>query len=227
MELTEKHLSDYKELFKKEYGKELTDQEVFEGAHNLLGLVEILYDGHLKELSRKKKLESFPKGFHLEGSYSCHICGNSMTNEQTWYDKNGMECMTCQKGINRKEIPTSVARDSDSWYSKYDLERDFCLKGAVLKSWIKSGILKVRTITNDSGRVHIQLFLIKDNKGFLPPKKLVESRLVKEVRDGQDWYHSEPWYKFGDPYKHLKGYKIMDYLRLIHKEEGEDSRLFS
>lgn len=228
MQLTDKHISEFKELFKKEYGKELTDQEAFESLHNLMGLMEVLMDGFTEDQKRKKRLETSPKGFHLEGNgYTCFICGSSISNEETWYDKHGIKCLTCQKAINKKEIPASAASNKDSWYSKHDLEYYFCLKGPTLTSWIKSGLLKSRTVSNDGGSIHAKLFLIKDNKGFLPPKKLVESHQVKEVRDGQDWYHSEPWYKFGDPYKHLKGYKIMNYLRLIHKKDGEDSRLFS
>lgn len=61
--------------------------------------------------------------------------------------------------------------------------------------------------------IHSRIFLIKDNKGFLPPKDLVESKMVKETREGKDWFHSEPWYKFVDPFEHLKDYEIMDYMR--------------
>ncbi len=47
------------------------------------------------------------------------------------------------------------------------------------------------------------------------PKKLVESRgVIKEI-DGEEWFGTEPWYKFVDPYEHLKDYKIMDYIKLI------------
>jgi hypothetical protein len=58
-----------------------------------------------------------------------------------------------------------------------------------------------------------QLFLIKDNKDTLPPKKMTESKMVKETKDGKDWYRSEPWYRFVDPFEYLKGYKIMDHMR--------------
>jgi hypothetical protein len=33
------------------------------------------------------------------------------------------------------------------------------------------------------------------------------------------WSHQEPWYKFFEPFEHLKGYKIMDYMRLVPPEE--------
>jgi hypothetical protein len=145
--------------------------------------------------------------------YTCFICGNHTQAGGNWYDKWGIKCTTCQRAIDRKEIPASLAKNKDSWYSKYDLESHFNLKGPILRDWIKKGIIKMRIITNDGKGVHTQLFLIKDNKDFLPPKKLVESHLVKETKDGKDWYHSEPWYKFVNPHEHLKGYKILEYIK--------------
>jgi len=222
MQLTEKQLQDYKDLFKKEYGKDISDQEAYDGAYNLVGLMQILMDGYLEDQKRKRRLETEPKGFHLEGiGYTCFVCGASVSNEESWYDKHGIKCLVCQRSINRKEIPASVASNKESWYSKYDMERCFCLKAPMLREWIKAGILKERKVTNDGKGVRVQLFLIKDNKDFLPPKKLVEDQMVKEARDGEDWYHTEPWYRFGDPYEHLKGYKIMDYLRIVSLKDDK------
>ncbi len=42
--------------------------------------------------------------------------------------------------------------------------------------------------------------------------------MIYEERDGQMYFHSEPWYRFVDPYKHLKEYKIMDYLQVVPVE---------
>lgn len=128
--------------------------------------------------------------------------------------------MICQKAIDRKEIPGSLAKNKDDWYSKYDLESRFCLKGSALKKFVKEGILKSRVVKSEGNRVHVELFLIKDNKDTLPPKKLTESHMVREDKDGTTWHHMEPWYRFVDPYEHLKGYKIMDYLRVVEKGEN-------
>jgi len=168
---------------------------------------------------RKRKLREFPKGFHLEGiGYSCAICSNSVSNEETWYDKWGIKCLICQKAIDRRTIPGSAAKNKDSWYSKYDLESDFNINRHALNRFIKQRILKPRIVPNASGQPHAYLFLIKDNKDTLPPKKLIKSELVKETIDGKEWFHSEPWYKFVDPHEHLKGYKIMDHLKVIKEE---------
>ncbi len=216
MELSNERIQEMKDLLEKNKGRKFTWQEASEEAHNLAGLAELCFDLWKKDIQRKKKLKEFPKGFDLESDgYSCSICRYSAS----WYDKHGIKCMTCQKAIDRKEIPATLGKNKGSWYSRYDLQSYFNIKGPTLNSWIKKGILKARNITNTDNKVHLQVFLIKDNKDTLPPKKLVESHMVKETKDGKDWYHSEPWYKFVDAHEHLKSYKIMDYLRVVPLEE--------
>ncbi len=204
---------ELKAILEKEHGREFSPDEIADCQRRLEGLAEICFDAWKEECRRKKKLEESPKGFQLDSyGYTCAICKNGTPVGENWYDKYGIKCKICQGSVDRKEIPASLAKDDECWYSKYDLESSFNLKGPKLRSWIKKGIIKARTVTYDGKGVHIQLFLIKDNKGFLPPKNLVKSQFVKVTKDGQGWYHSEPWYKFVDPFKHLKGYKIMEYM---------------
>ena len=173
-----------------------------------------------KEKVREEKLKANPKGFHLEGaSYTCFICGDHTPEGDNWYDEYGIKCLICQKAIDEGEIPASLARDKDSWYSKWDLERYFNLKSPALRKWVKDGIIQVRTVSNFGKGVHTELFLLEDNMGFLPPKKMLESHSVEEKKDGKTWYHSEPWYRFVDPFKHLKGYRIMEHMRVVPPEE--------
>jgi hypothetical protein len=220
MELSEKRIQEMKDLLEKEKGKEFTWEEASEAAYGLARFADLMFDCWQEDCRRKKKLEENPKGYVLDGvGYTCFICGSGTQAGKNWYDKHGIKCSICQAAIDKKEIPASLAKNKESWYSKYDLEHSFNLKAPVLRKWIKEGIIKARTVTHDGKGTHVQLFLIKDNKGFLPPKKMVESQMVKETKDGQDWYHSEPWYRFVDPHEHLKGYKIMDHLR-VTKSEG-------
>lgn len=174
-----------------------------------------------KEKARAEKLAENPKGFHLEGTgYTCFICGTSTPQNDNWYDKWGIKCLACQWAIDHNEIPASLAKNKESWYSKYDLERAFNIKSPTLRKWVKDGILKSRTVSHYGKGVHYELFLTKDNKGFLPPKKLIKSCSVSEEKDGKVWHSSRPWYQcVKDPFEHLKGYKIMDYMRLVPPEE--------
>ena len=212
----------------KEGGREYSMDEVAEAGRQLVGLAQFCVDGWYEDQRRKRKLKKHPKGFTLEGvGYTCFICGQGTQKDENWYDKWGIKCLVCQDAINRKEIPPSLAKNKESGYSKYDLERAFKLKGKVLNSWVREGILKARVVTNRGKGTHCMLFLIKDNKGFLPPKKLVESRGVKEVKeDGKEWYSSRPWYYFVDPWEHLKDYKIMDYMKVPDEDKEKIEKKF-
>ena len=89
---------------------------------------------------------------------------------------------------------------------------------------MKNDVLKARIVPNESGRPHAYLFLIKDNKDFLPPKKLTESQGVSwEDKDGKTWFRSEPWYKFHkDALAVIKDYKISNYLEITRPGTEDD-----
>ena len=189
--------------------------EAEEGARNLTNFVKLLYDQAVIDKKRQIKLEKEPKGFTLEGKgYTCAICRRSISDEEAWYDKWGIKCLICQKAINKRIIPGSVAKNDNTWYSEYDLNDRFGINKHAMRKFFKEGILKPRIVPSNSGKPYVYIFLIKDNKDTLLPKKLTESQLVKEVKeDGKEWFHSEPWYRFVNPFKHLEGYKIIEYLK--------------
>lgn len=213
MQLPESAIKEFQVIWKKEYGKDLSYDEAAQSAHSLISLLEICREGHIEELRRKDKLKEFPNGYIInDRGYPCSICNQRTGDEGAWYDKYGFKCSTCQKGIDKKQIPASMAKKEEAWYSCYDMESRFNIKKPTLRKWIKADILKARSIMREDGSTHVQIFLIKDNKDFLPPKNLTKSELVQEDVDGKTRVHSEPWYRFVDPFKHLEGYKIMDYM---------------
>ena len=215
MPLSDKDIQDMKDLLEEKECREFTWDEAADAARNLAGFAKLLFDCWQDDQRREAKLVEHPKGFALDGAgYTCAVCGNGTAVGENWYDKWGIKCATCQRAIDRKEIPASLAKRRDSWYSRFDLESSFNLKGPTISAWVRKGILRARTVTGDGGGVHAELFLLKDNKGFLPPKKLVGHRLVSEERAGKTWHRSEPWYCFVDPREHLKGFGIISYLRV-------------
>ena len=172
--------------------------------------------------SRAKRLLESPQGFRLDGTgYSCRICGNGTPQGDNWFDAHGIKCLVCQKAIDEGEIPPTVASDRDSWYTKYDFESLFNVKSQTLRKWVRQGIVKPRDITYYGKGSHYQLFLIEDNKDFLPPKKMLESRRGHTQEEGPANSHMYPWYRFVDPKEYLKGYKIMDHLRVTDGEENK------
>jgi hypothetical protein len=170
----------------------------------------------------EKKLDENQKGFHLDGTgYTCAICGEATPKDDNWYDKWGIKCLVCQWAIDHKGIPPSLAKNKDSWYKKYDFERYFNVRTQTLNKWVRNGVVKARRVSKYGEGVHTEVFLIKDNKDFLPPKKLLESKRGRVLVDGKEEVRMLDWYCFGDPKEILKNYKIMDYLRIVPPEEME------
>ena len=93
------------------------------------------------------------------------------------------------------------------------------MKGQTLNKWVHNGIVKPRIVSRYGKGEHAQVFLIKDNKDFLPPKKLLESKRGKLAGQSESESRLYPWHCFGDPHEILKEYKIMDYLRVVPPEE--------
>ncbi len=221
MSLSKKAIEDYKNIIQKERNIEITYEEASDGANRMLGLIELLMKFKVEEDARKEKLKEFPKGFELGGrGRTCFICKDSNYGDGTnWYDKYGLKCMSCQASIDRGEIDPELIKDDKDWYSKYDLESIFNLKAPTLRSWVKQGILKERSLMGFGNRAHVRLYLIADNKDFLPPKYMVKPEIVRYEKDDKVYSTLEPWYKFVDPHEHLKGYKIMDYVTVGIKDE--------
>ena len=123
--------------------------------------------------------------------------------------------MTCQEAVNAKIIPGSVAKNKESWYSKTELGTYFNIRGADLSRYIKQSILKDRIVYGKEKKIHRQLFLIKDNKDVLPPKKILKSRMVKVMHKGEEYSTHENWYEYMDEklLKKLAKYKIIECLK--------------
>ncbi|PJA87317.1 MAG: hypothetical protein CO141_00120 [Candidatus Moranbacteria bacterium CG_4_9_14_3_um_filter_42_9] len=183
MEISDEKIKEFQEIYKKEYGKELSWKEAAEGARSLLGLAQIAYDSYKEDCFRKRKLKDHPKGFHLDDgkTYSCRICRESISNEQTWWDEGGIKCLHCQKALDKKIIPKSVCKDDESWYATWEFDYYFKIKSPTVRKLVRQGKLKSRTVPNINGGEHFELFLIKDNIGVLPEKP--ESYLVKDEQD--------------------------------------------
>jgi len=189
--------------------KEFNWDKAADMADRMLEIARVMMPIKQEDERRERKLKESPKGFHLEGSYSCAICSDYCSDEATWYDQYGIKCMECQQAIDRGEIPPSCAKDKESWYSAYDMEEAFNAKSATVRRWIREGVLKSRPIKRGL------LLLIEDNKDTLPRKELVKDPWIhEETDDGRVMSHCKSWHSFVDPFKHLKGYKIMDHLEM-------------
>lgn len=174
-----KAVQEFKQIFKKEYNKELSDKEAYESAQNLLNFFEIIYGISKKEYLRKQRLKKEPKGFHLENGkfYSCLICKQTTPGEQAWWDKYGTKCMNCQRNLNKKILPKRLLKGkfpTDNWYVSWQLKDKFGIHPATLKKLVREGKLKSIKLKNKEGWIYHEIFPRDKNKEYLKTFKQIK-----------------------------------------------------
>lgn|SRR3989338_1542513 len=167
MQISNERVQDFKEIYKKEYGKELSDKEAFEAAQNLANFAELLYGCAQRDHRRKLKLEEHPNGYHLPDGecYSCRICGNSISGKETWYRDYGITCLICKKAIDGEVIPMNAVTDLDSWYDSRELKDKFGIHPSTARKMIRTGELQARIIKNGECD-YFCVFLKEENLNF-------------------------------------------------------------
>ncbi|MFA6528058.1 MAG: hypothetical protein WCT46_00785, partial [Candidatus Gracilibacteria bacterium] len=172
MSLPEKAIKEFQEIYNKKNEKKMSFDEASEAAHNLEGLVRLLYDSALRDVRRNERLKKEPKGFHLDDGegYTCPICKYTMSYQETWYDKRGMKCIHCQKALDKHVIPVSVLKNDKSWYSMHDFSYYFGIKSQSIRKLVRLGELKSRIIYGPNDSIRAEIFLIKDNLDVLGGK---------------------------------------------------------
>jgi len=165
MQISNKSIQEFKRIYKKSYGKDLSDSEARESAQGLLMFCQIAIDGYIDDKKKQAKLKMYPKGFHYEDSkiYSCLMCKANICNEEVWYDKYGQKCLDCQDNLDKKRIPKMAFKDRDTWYSYISLEYDFGIKKKDVNRLIKEGKLIKRDFVNRIGNSYFSIFMKKDN----------------------------------------------------------------
>ncbi len=219
MSLSEKAIKEFQEIYKKEYGKEITYEEAAEAGRNLVGFFKILYDGHVAELRLKEKLKESPKGFSLmDGkTYNCGICHASIKDEQLWYDKWGKKCLACQDAVNKRKIPGKICYNDKYWYATWEFETYFKLKSPTVRKLARQGVLNARVVPKSG----FEVFLLKENADALPPKDILKYVPVP-VEGKERTVTMTPWYEIYDPKKVLEKFKIWPYL-VAFTEESKKS----
>lgn len=165
-EITQKQIEEYKKIYKKEYGKELTDEEARETGQNLVRFAELIIEQMKIDHYRKKRMEKEPNGFHLEveSSYSCCICYEHFPGNEMWYDQYGIKCINCQRALDTEVIPKYVCTDPNSWFADWKVQRKLGIHSATMRKMIRENKLKPRVIKRKDGSKHFELFIIKENE---------------------------------------------------------------
>lgn len=159
--VSDKSLKEFKELCEKEGIKYETEAEYRSAANNLVNLVDLLIEMDMAQRALKKRLETEPKGFALEGKgRNCSLCRHTVYEGDGWYDKWGFKCMNCQDAVNKRKIPGSLCGDWDN--EKCITESDLAWKAKLhpqtVRKLIRQGKIKARQIPKGP-----HLILRKDN----------------------------------------------------------------
>lgn len=216
MKLSDKEIQKTKNVLEKQHGREITWTEATQATALLHQFAELAIDMAKEEKRKQELLEKHPKGYYYDRKEgSCLLCGEAGSRENLWFDKYGLKCVKCQKAVDTKIIPVSVIKNKESWYSKDELNKYFNITSPELRKYIKQELLIERVIFGEGKKVHLQLFLINDNKNILPPKKILKSKMGKVIKNGEEYYTLQQWYEFIDhkSLKRLMKYKIMECLK--------------
>lgn len=175
---SDKTIKEYKEIYKKEYGKEISDAEAREQGERLTAFFEILYEQAQIEHRRKLRLKNEKiKGFFLdanEGQYTCAICSETKPGNEIWWNLDGLRCADCWRNIQEKVIPPLTwDHDNKIWLHDWQIHSDYNVHPATARKLRRLGELVGRDLKRKDGSVYCTVYLIEENKKFLKkyPKK--------------------------------------------------------
>lgn len=171
MQLSEESVNEFKEIYKKKYGKELDDAEAHESARKLAGFFELLYKCAQEDSAKKRRLKKEPGGFPTDGNRNCLVCHAMITSENGWYDKYDQKCLNCQRALNTGVLPSFVFINHDSFFLPWQLKSKFDLPHQTMRKLIRNGKLFARLITAENGGTVEYIFLKKENPALVALEK--------------------------------------------------------
>jgi DNA-directed RNA polymerase subunit RPC12/RpoP len=175
--LSDKAVKEFNDIFKKEYGQDLSDTEAREQGGRLVDFFEILIKQAEIEHRRKKRLEKEPKGFFLdanEGQYTCAICGETKPGNEIWWNLDGLRCADCWRNIQEKVIPPLTwDHDNKIWIHDWQIHSDYNVHSATARKLRRLGELHGRDLKKKDGSIYCTVYLVSENKEFFNkhPKK--------------------------------------------------------
>jgi len=170
MLLSDKAVQEFKEIYKKEYGIELSDAEATECGHRVVSFFEILIGEDKVESQRKNRLEKEPQGFSLdesEGSYNCRVCSRAVSGKNAWWDLNGVKCLDCQRNIKAGAIPAEICQNDRIWFQNWQLQSKFGLHPSTIRKLRREGVLCGRDLEREDKIPYFTVYLVTDNEDFI------------------------------------------------------------
>jgi len=168
--LSDKAIQEFKDIFKKEYGQDLTDAEAREQGEKLVAFFDILYKQAQIEHRRKLRLKKEPDGFCLdesEGVYNCRVCYQSVSGKNAWWDLNGVKCLNCQRNIKEGVIPGEICENDKLLIKDWQLQAEYGIHPSTTRKFRREGLLIGHDLKRVDGSVYYTIYLVSENKEFL------------------------------------------------------------
>ncbi len=141
-------------------------------SNNVVQLARLFGEHDGIEAIRTRRLKNEPDGFFLNDGkvgYSCGICGETLSGENTWWDLKGIRCSDCQRNLKAGVIPLEIF-DDDYGYNvvvkSWQMQSDFNIHPSTLKKLCRLGTLKSRELKRLDGKIYERLFVVNENKEF-------------------------------------------------------------
>jgi hypothetical protein len=178
MKISKERLEELRQICKKDFNTDLTDQELHDVAFNLVGYYDALSRFYWEDMEVELAILKNPKGLPASGKRggNCQICGTQIDEKTGWQDKWGFKCLDCQRAVDKKQIPGYVCQDHGSWYGgAQGLSERFNLPKKTINAYIKQGKLKSRDLKDEQGNTYLKIYLLADNESVFGKYKVSEA----------------------------------------------------
>lgn len=169
--ISDKHLAEFKKIYKEEYGKDISDEEAREQGESLVALAEIVFQQAQIEFQRKKRLEKEPDGFFLEPEhhYTCGLCGEGHSGDEIWWNEEGLRCADCRRNILAGVIPhlKNKYKGDEDWFKSWEIKYYFGIHPATVRKLRKEGVLVGHDLKMADGSVYQTIYLREENQEFM------------------------------------------------------------
>ncbi|MEO6508676.1 MAG: hypothetical protein ABIO02_01875 [Patescibacteria group bacterium] len=147
--------------------------------NNLVQLARIFGESDSIEAMRKRRLEKEPDGFLLNDGtvgYTCGICSEIISGDNTWWDLKGIRCVDCQRNLKEDIVPMEIFDDNygyDVVVKDWELKSHYGIHPATVRKLHRNGVLKGRDLKRIDGSVYETLYVVSENEAFFKdhPKK--------------------------------------------------------
>lgn len=146
---------------------------------NVVQMAHLLGEFDGIENTRKRRLEKEPDGFFLNDGkegYTCGVCHESISGNNTWWDLKGIRCGDCQRNLKAGLVPLEIFEDDygyDVVIRDWEFKDDYGVHPSTVRKLKREGLLIGRDLKREDGSVYYTIYLVSENKEFLKkyPKK--------------------------------------------------------